>query len=72
MEDQIPGIEDATEEIDRPVKENAKCKNFLVQNIQEIWDIMKRPTLTILGIEEDEDSQFKGPKIIVNKNHRSP
>ena len=35
---------------------------FLMQKIQEIWDTMKRPNLRIIGIEEDEDSQFKGPE----------
>jgi hypothetical protein len=28
---------------------------------------MKRPTLKIIGIEDSEDSQFKGPENIFNK-----
>jgi hypothetical protein len=28
---------------------------------------MKRPNLRIIGIEESEDSQFKGPENIFNK-----
>jgi hypothetical protein len=28
---------------------------------------MKRPNLRIIGIEENEDSQFKGPENIFNK-----
>jgi hypothetical protein len=28
---------------------------------------MKRPNLRIIEIEEDEDSQFKGPENIFNK-----
>ena len=53
--------------IDTTVKENAKCKKFLTQNIQEIQDTMKRPNLRIIGIEESEDSQFTGPVNIFNK-----
>ena len=50
MEGRITGIEDTVEEIDTLIKENAKSKNVLTQNIQtpweypKIWDTMKRPT----------------------------
>jgi hypothetical protein len=58
--------------IDTIVKENAKkkckkCKKLLTQNIQEIQDTMRKPNLKIIGIEESEDSQFKGPVNIFNK-----
>jgi SMC interacting uncharacterized protein involved in chromosome segregation len=43
IEDRISGTEDTMEIIDTTVKENAKCKMFLTQNIQEIQDTMKRP-----------------------------
>ena len=66
-EERISGIEETIEEIDTPVKENAKYKKFLTQNIQEIWDTMKRPNLRIIGIEEVEDTQFKGPENIFDK-----
>lgn len=46
----LSGIEDAIEEIDMSVKENVRSKTFLTQNIQEIWDIVKRPNLRIMGI----------------------
>jgi hypothetical protein len=36
MEEKISGIEDTEEETDTLVKENAKCKKCLTQNIQEI------------------------------------
>jgi hypothetical protein len=42
-------------------------KKLLTQNIQEIQDKIRRPNLTIVGIEESEDSQFKGPINIFNK-----
>lgn len=35
MEERISGIENNVEEIDTPVKENVKTKNFLTQNIQD-------------------------------------
>ena len=61
----ISGIEDAIEDIDILVKENSRCKKFL---IQKIWDIMKRPNLRIIGIEEGEDSQFKEPETSSTKS----
>lgn len=48
------------------VKENSKHK-LLTQNIQEIQDTMKRPNLRIMEIEENEDSQLKGPENVFNK-----
>ena len=42
------------EEIDSAVKENVKSIKFLIQNIQEIWDIMKISNLRTIGIEEGE------------------
>jgi hypothetical protein len=44
-----------------------KCKNILTQNIQEIQDTMRRPNLRIIGINENEDFQLKGPVNIFNK-----
>jgi hypothetical protein len=49
------------------VKENTKSKKLLTQNIQEIQDTVRRPNLRIIGIEESEDSQLKGPVNIFNK-----
>ena len=34
---------------------------------QEIQDTMRRPTLQIIGVDENEDSQLKGPANIFNK-----
>ena len=36
IEDRISGTEDIIKNIDTTVKENAKCKKLLTQNIQEI------------------------------------
>ena len=49
------------------VKENAKCKNLLTPNIQEIQNTMRRPNLRIIGIKESKGSQLKGPVNICNK-----
>ena len=53
--------------MDTTIKENAKCKKILTQNIQEIQDIMRRANLRIIGIDENEDFQLKGPVNIFNK-----
>ena len=43
MEERISGVEDRIEEIDSSVKENITFRNFPTQNIQNMWDSMKRP-----------------------------
>jgi SMC interacting uncharacterized protein involved in chromosome segregation len=50
MEERISGAEDSIENMDTTMKEKAKCKKILTQNIQEIQDTMKRPNLRIKGI----------------------
>ena len=37
-------IEDMIEEMDISVKQNVKSKNFLTQNIQEIWELRRDQT----------------------------
>ena len=67
IEERISGTEDTIENIDTTVKENAKCKELLTQDIQKIQHTMRRPNLRIRGIEEREYSQLKGPVNIFNK-----
>jgi hypothetical protein len=67
MEQRISGAEDSIESIGTTIKENAKCKNILIQNIQEIQDTMRRPNLRLIGVFENEDYQHKGPASIFNK-----
>jgi hypothetical protein len=67
MEDTISGAEDSIENISTKIKENAKCKKILTQNVQEIKDTMRRPNLQIIGVDENEDFQLKGPANIFNK-----
>jgi hypothetical protein len=49
--------------------ENAKCKkdSNSKQEIQEIQGTMRRLNLRIIGVDENEDSQLKGPVNIFNK-----
>ena len=67
IEERISGAEDTIENIDTTVRDNAKCKKLLTQNIQEIQDTMRRLNLRIISIEEREDSQLKEPISIFNK-----
>ena len=67
IEERVSGAEDTIENIDSTVKENAKCKKLVTQNIQEIQDTMRRSNLRIIGVEESKDLQLKGPVNIFNK-----
>jgi hypothetical protein len=67
MEERILGAEDSIENMDTTVKENAKFKKILTQTIKEIQDTMRRPNLWIIGVDENEDFQLKGPENIFNK-----
>ena len=49
MDKRISGAEKFIENIDERIKENAKFKKILTQNIQEIQDTMRRPNLKIIG-----------------------
>jgi wobble nucleotide-excising tRNase len=66
MEERISGAEDSIENMDTTIKENAKCKKILTQNIQEIQDTMRRPNIWIIG-DETEQFQQKGQKISSTK-----
>ena len=67
MEERISGAEDSIGKMDTTIKENAKCKKILTQNIQDIQDTLRRPNLRIIGVDENEDFQLKGPANIFNK-----
>ncbi|ERE81613.1 Transposase, L1 containing protein [Cricetulus griseus] len=59
MEKRISAIEDSLEDIHSSTKENLKSNKSLTQNIQEIWDTVKRPNLRIIGVEEGEETLLK-------------
>jgi hypothetical protein len=67
MEERVSGTEDSIENTSTTIKENTKSKNILTQNIQEIQDTMRRPNLQIIGVDDNEDFQLKGPANIFNK-----
>jgi hypothetical protein len=67
MEERISGAEDSTGNVGTTIKESAKSKKILTKNIQEIQDTMRRPNLLIIGVDENEDFQIKGPANIFNK-----
>jgi chromosome segregation ATPase len=66
MEERISGAEDSIGNMNKTIKENAKCKKILTQNIQEIQDTMRRPNLRII-VHDNEDFQLKGAANIFNK-----
>jgi hypothetical protein len=67
IEERISGAEDSIGNMDTTTKENAKCEKILTQNIQEIQNTTRRPNLQIIGVDENEDFQLKGPANIFNK-----
>ena len=68
MEERISGAEDNIENIDKTVREDAKTKNLLTQNVQEIQDTMRRPNLRIICIEEGKEYQLRGTVNIFKKS----
>jgi hypothetical protein len=68
MEGKISGAEDSIGNMKIKIKENAKCKKVLTQNIQEIQDTMRRPNLQIIKVDENEDFfNLKGQQISSTK-----
>jgi uncharacterized coiled-coil protein SlyX len=70
IEERISVLEDTIEGINATTNENAKSKKFLTQKFQEIQDTGKRLNLRLIGIEESESSQLRGPKNIFKKLQR--
>jgi hypothetical protein len=56
--------------MDTSIKENAKCKNFLIQNHPGNLGHYEKTKPKNKRIKKGEDSQFKGLENILNKNHR--
>ena len=71
IEERISGAEDNIENINTTVRENAKTKKLLTQNVEEIQDTMRRPNLTIIGIEEGKEYQLKGSSKYLQRNPRN-
>jgi len=60
IEERFSGTEDTIECIDTTVKENAKWKKLLTQNIQEIQAKTRRQNLRIIDIKESKDPLLNG------------
>ena len=60
IEERISGAEDTIENIDTTVKENAKCKKLLTQNIQEIQDTMEKNKPKDIVIDTAKIPNLKG------------
>jgi predicted acetyltransferase len=67
MGERISGAENSIENMGTTIKENAKCKEILTQNIQEIHDTMKRPNLWIRVVDEKKIFNLKGQQISSTK-----
>ena len=69
MEERISGAEDSIENIGTTIKEIAKCKMQKEPNSKYSGnpEHNERPNLRIIGVEENEDFQLKGPANIFNK-----
>jgi hypothetical protein len=67
MEERISGTEDSIDNMGTTIKENAKCKKILSQNIPEIQDTTRRPNLRIIRVDENVHFQLKGPANIFKK-----
>jgi TolA-binding protein len=66
MEERISGAKDSIENMGTNNQRKCKCTKILTQNTQEIQDTMRRPKLKIIGVDENEDFQLKGPANIFN------
>jgi predicted nucleic acid-binding Zn-ribbon protein len=64
VENRVSGIKDKIEKLDHSGKDKVKILRKYEQNLQELWDTLKRP---ILSIEEGEGMQVKGIENIFNK-----
>ena len=57
------------EEMSKSVNEILGKQEKTIKQVMEIelWDTIKKPNLRIIGIEEGEELQIKGPENIFNK-----
>jgi hypothetical protein len=70
MEKRISCAKDFIENMDTTIKEKAKCKKILTQNIQEIQDTMRRSNLRVIGIDENEDFSTERASKYLQQNYR--
>jgi hypothetical protein len=67
VENKVPGTKDKVEELDQTVKDYERMLRKYEQNMQDIWDTIKRPNLQIMGVEEGREIQTKGIDNLFNR-----
>jgi hypothetical protein len=67
VENKVPGTKDKVEELDQTVKDYERMLRKYEQNMQDIWDTIKRPNLQIMGVEEGKEIQTKGIDNLFNR-----
>ena len=67
LEDRTSDIEDKIFNLENKVEQTEKMVRNHEQNLQELWDIMKRPNLRITGIEEGAEIQTEGMNKLFNE-----
>ena len=67
MEERVSGAEDNIENKVKTVRENAKMKKLLTQNVKETQDTRRISHLQIIEIEEGKEYQLRGTVNIFNK-----
>ena len=63
----ISGAEDSIENMDTTIKENVKCKDPTSKSPGNLGH-NEKTNLWIIGVDENEDFQLKGPANIFNKS----
>ena len=67
LKDRTSDIEDKIFNLESKVDQTEKMVRNHEQNLQELLDIMKRPNLRIIGIEEGTEKQTKGMNNLFNE-----
>ena len=67
LEDRTSDIEEKIFNLENKVDQTEKMVRNHEQNLQELWDVMKRPNPRIIGIEEGPEKQTKGMTRLFNK-----
>uniref|UniRef100_A0A8D2DI61 L1 transposable element RRM domain-containing protein n=1 Tax=Sciurus vulgaris TaxID=55149 RepID=A0A8D2DI61_SCIVU len=67
LEDRTSDIEDKIFNLENEVDQTEKMVRNHEQNLQELWDIMKRPNLRIIGIEGGTEIQTKAMNNLFNE-----
>ena len=63
-EDMISEIEDRMVEINESERKKEKRIKRSEDNLRDLWDIVKRPNIRIIGVPEEEDKKKDHEKIL--------